>query len=287
VLNLNNQIPPVVNGSNIPEPLSIPYWQANVSEDSENQSIDTDISHSWGAGSDLSIDGNFPGQLTPRDIRSDNRVEPPTMVNGSSSRNTEAFPSFTSPPVVNGASPRQLITPNELMHGEQTNGSLRLSPASRNRLTRQAQNGGMSPLDIGVGQDDPHREDLQHLSPVYETRTPSPTANRKFEPGLDRKSSTGTVVRAKINKPETPKSISKLGPANGNHIKQAPSPSEQKPNGHTRGSKSEGNGLGSQGWQKSVSKNKKKAASSDMKSSGAGQPHSEKLPNDDSERKGG
>jgi hypothetical protein len=277
---LNNQIPPIVNGSNVPAPISIPHWQAAVSEDSEGQSAETDTSRSFTASSGLSVDKDFTDQLTRKDTRADKRLEMPMVVNGSTLMNTEAFPSFTSPPVVNGASSHPLSTPNGV-HVEQLNGTLRMSPGARNRLTRQAQNGGMSPLDIGVGQNDPQREDLPHLSPVYETRTPSPTANRKFEPGLDRKLSAATVG-AKESKSEDSNSGSKLRPANGNQIKQAPL--DPKPNGHTRGSKSEGNPSG--GWQK-IPKNKKKGAASENKSSVLGPAHSERLPNDDSERKGG
>lgn len=277
---LNNQIPPIVNGSNLPAPISIPHWQASVSEDSEDPSAETGTSRSYGAGRGLSSDKDFTGQLTQRDSKAEKRIEMPMVVNGTTLGNTEVFPAFTSPPVVNGASSHPLSTPNGI-HVEQLNGTLRMSPGTRNRLTRQVQNGGMSPLDIGVGQNDAQREELPHLSPVYETRTPSPTANRKFEPGLDRKLSTATI-RAKEIKPEELRTGSKLGPANGNQIKQAPS--DLKPNGHTRGSKSEGNPTG--GWQK-IPKSKKKGATSENKTSGLGQGHSERFPNDDSERKGG
>jgi len=275
----NNQNPPVVNGSNIPAPISIPHWQASVSEGSEDHSVDIDVSRSPAAGSEISSDQDLSGQLTPRDTRSEKRLDTPMVVNGSTSGTNEAFPAFTSPPVVNGASPRQLSTPNGRSPPEFVNGAPRLSPNSRTRLALQVQNGGMSPLDIGMSQNEVHRDDLPHLSPVYETRTPSPTANRKFEPGLDRKSSTTTI---KGEKAEASKPGSKLGPANGNQMKQVTS--DVKSNGHTRGSKSEGNGLGN--WQK-IPKNKKKGGLSEVKSTAQGQVHGEKPPNDNSERKGG
>jgi hypothetical protein len=275
---LNNQNPPVVNGSNIPAPISIPHWQASVSESSEDQGVNGDISLSSGAASGLFIDQGDSGPQPSKDAHSEKRVEPPMVVNGSISGTTEAFPTFASPTVVNGAPPHQLNTPNGLTYIEQPNGSLRLSPDSRNRITRQGQNGGVSPLDIGFGQNELHREDIPHLSPVYETRTPSPTASRKFEPAFDRKLSV-TIVATKESKSDNTDSGAKLGPGHGNQLKVAPS--DPKTNGHTRGSRSEGNSPS--GWQK-IAKSKKKGLSSELKQS---ETRSEKLPNDNSERKGG
>lgn len=276
---LNNQIPPIVNGSHVPAPISITNWQASVSEDPGYHGTNADALHPHIGFSSLSLDKDLTSQLTLKDTPNEKRLEPP-VVNGAIPGNTEAFPSFTSPPVVNGASTHQLSTPNSI-HIEQPNGSLRLSPESRNRLIRQVQNGGMSPLDIGVGQNDAQREDLPHLSPVYETRTPSPSASRKLEPGMERNLSLA-IAKAKPDKGESLKSSSKLGPTHGNQTKQ--SPIAIKSNGHTRGSKSEGSSVS--GWQK-IPKNKKKGTTSDNKSNGLGQAFSERLPNDRSERKGG
>jgi hypothetical protein len=267
---LNNQIPLVVNGST-PAPISIPHWRASVSVGSEDRSVDTDLSHSSGTGSIQSMEEDLPGQLTPRDFRSENRLEPVT--NDSLSSMTEAFPAFTSPPVVNGNSAYSFNNSNGPMLAEQINTAPRLSPNTQNRLAFQVQNGGMSPLDIGIGQSE-GRDDLRHLSPVLETRTPSPTANRKFEPGLDRKSSINSVVR-KDEKSESSKTPSKLGLTNGNQIKQAAV--NPKVNGHTRASKSEGGNAGT--WQKIASSKKKGIAKA--------QPLGEILPIDESERKGG
>lgn len=269
---LNSQTPPVVNGSSIPAPISIPHWQASVSENSEDQIVNLSV-RSSGTGYP-SLDKGVTGQRTSKNLQGEKRLEPPMVVNGSTPMNTEAFPTFASPPIVNGASPRQLGNPNGLSHGEQPNGSLRLSPDSRTRVTRQGQNGGMSPLDIGSGQSEP----IPHLSPVYETQTPSPTANRKFEPTLDRKFGPA-IVTAKETKPDNASPGSKLAPANGNQLKIGPS--DSKVNGHTRGSRSEGNSPG--GWQK-IAKNKKRGASSEVKQI---ETHKEKVPKDDSERKGG
>jgi len=263
---LNSQIPPVVNGS-IPIPISIPQWRASVSVGSEDRSVDTDISQSSGTGSTPSVDEDCSGQLTPRE----HRIEPPVVVNGSTSGRAEVFPALASPAIVNGASAHSLNSPNGLALAEQVNGVPRLSPNARSRMVH----GGMSPLDIGLSQHE-GREDLQrHLSPVLETQTPSPTANRKFEPGVDRKSSVISVVM-KDEKAESSKPPSKLGPINGNQLKQTTA-QQKAANGHTRGAKSEGSPIKT--WQKVQAPKKK----------GAVQPATqiETPPANESERMGG
>jgi hypothetical protein len=277
LLALNTQGPLVVNGSN-PTPVSIPHWQASVSEGSASEDLNSEtamgpldsISQASGAGSDSFSDQELSGQRTPRDSRSEGRIEIPLVINGSAPQTNEPTAVSSSVPT-NGVSPPLLSPPNGLMPGEQLNGPPRLSPNTRNRLTRQAQNGGMSPLDIGSNQNEGPRDDVPHLSPVYEARTPSPTANRKFEPVMDRKPN-AVAISPKGEKPEGSKEAPKLSPANGNQIKQATT--ALKPNGHTRAAKSEGSLAGA--WQK-IPKSKKKG----------GQPHSEKPPNNQSERKGG
>jgi hypothetical protein len=286
IRSFSNQGPLVVNGSNSAG-ISITNWRNSVDDGSTSEDHSSDAAvgsmesstHFSLAGSDLSRDQEFPGQMTPKDTRAEGRVEPPMVVNGSTSLVNDSVPSFTSPPIANGVSPQQLNTPNGLSH-DQANGALRLSPNTRNRLARQAQNGGMSPLDIGLGQGEFVREDLPHLSPVYETRTPSPTANRKFDPVMDRKLKVPSS-NDKEGNPESSFTSSMLGPANVNQIKQAAG--ESKANGHTRAVKSEGS-TGS--WQK-ISKGKKKGPFSEFKSPPNGQQQSEKQPTKDSERKGG
>jgi hypothetical protein len=167
------------------------------------------------------------------------------------------------------------------MPTEQLNSAVRLSPKSRNRQVRSPQNGGMSPLDIGSGQNDIPHEDLPHLSPVYEAGSPSPTNNRKFEPVMDRKAN-GVTVNTNEDKQEPSKAELKLALANGTQNRL--SAANSKPNGHTRASKSEGSGPGN--WQK-IPTNKKKGGLTELKSAANGQPHSEKVPRNESERKGG
>lgn len=160
---------------------------------------------------------------------------------------------------------------------EQANGVARLSPNTRNRTNRQ--NGGVSPLDIGPSQNEFIRDDIPHLSPVYEHRSPSPTTSRKFEGST-------TMARNGVSPPKTSTATSSLALklALSNSTQQSSTDSAPKSNGHTRGAKSEG-GTGSGNWQK-ILKTKKKTQASDPKSSQT-QAHSEQKPKNDSERKGG
>jgi len=265
IRSLNNQMPAVVNGSNIPTPISIPHWRADVTEGSVDLNVDTESTHSFGTSSNLSVE-DISGQLTPRDSRSEKYLEPPMVVNGSTPASAEPFPILEPAAFSNVTPHNQFIGLNGLAPSEILNGTLRLSPNSRNQFARQ--NGGMSPLDIGSNLYE-GREDLPHLSPVYETASPSPTANRKFEPTFDRQAIPSTL-NLRDEKMNSFRSGSKLTPTNGNQIKHAAT--EPKTNGHIRGSKSEGGAAGS--WQK-ISKNKKKGESS------------EKPPRFESERKGG
>lgn len=282
---LNNQVPLVVNGSNVPAPISIPHWQASVSEvsSSEDHSIESaggsmdSSSRLSGAGSELSLDHDLSGQHTPRDLHLERRMDPPLVVNGSNLGKLESTSSFASPPVVNGTSSLQLSPSNGFSRPEQGNSS-HLSPAPRNRPARQAQNGGVSPLDIGFGLNENQRDDTPHLSPVYEARTPSPITSRKFESAMDTKHN-GSAINIREQTPEVSKLGSKL---NGIQVKQASV--DSKTNGHTRAAKSEGSSFGN--WQK-IPKNKKKGPAAELKGVAQGLAHGEKLPNDDSERKGG
>ena len=282
---LNNQTPLVVNGSNIPTPISIPQWQASVSE------VATSEDHTMLSASG-SLDSNYSGvanDFPPEDVtsqqrsrypRSEQQLDQPAIANGSSSGKVEPAAPFVTPPMANGAS-FQPSPPGGSTSAEQGSGTHRVSPNARNRPTRQSQTGGISILDIGFTQIENHRDEISHLSPVYETRTPSPTASRKFEPTPDRKAN-GSPDALKDQNPWTMKPGQKPSLANSNPIKQAPT--DSKANGHSRASKSEGGGPGS--WQK-IPKAKRKGQAVDLQSIVRERDHSEMPPNDSSERKGG
>lgn len=280
---LNTQAPLVVNGSNAPAPVSIPNWQASVHGASTTEEHANDVAvGSMDSASQVSgtpsemfeSDQDFPGLATPKDSQSRDRPGLPCVVNGSNSQMSEisALTGLTVDGVAAGLA-------NGLVAKDSGNIPPRLSPNSRNRLARQ--NGGMSPLDIGAGHGDGVRDDLPHLSPVYETRTPSPTANRKFEASLERKAK-GPHSKLKDEGGEVQKAKQKVVHGTGNQTK--PPAVVPKVNGHTRASKSEGGGPGT--WQK-IPKGKRKGTAAESKNSPSGQPYSEKLPSIDSERKGG
>ena len=133
----------------------------------------------------------------------------------------------------------------------------------------------MSPLDLGLQRSDALRESISHLSPVYETRSPSPTASRKLESRLSPHPS-----------PHWTAESSRVLKATVDNVVQKPHATPTgKANGHTRNSKSEGNGPGS--WSQ-IPKWKKKGVANDGKGKLNGtQIHSEEVPRHDSERKGG
>ncbi|RDW62147.1 hypothetical protein BP6252_11580 [Coleophoma cylindrospora] len=284
---LNGQGPLVVNGSNIPMPSIVTGWQTAKSDNSASEDHGSDlaigsyssVSQGSDIGSELSGDHVFSGQSTPKTSRNGDRVEQPMVVNGSLPiPRTENNLSANGPSIPNGVIPHQHdpFSTNGLMSPEQPNGTFRHSPNTQ-RANRQAQAGIISPLDLGFN----HSDTLPHLSPVYETRTPSPTANRKFDHASER-SLNGNSSHAKASIPDLRNAASKLVSVNGSQPK--PSSADTNSNGHIRASKSEGGGLGS--WQK-ASKQKRKGQSTEQRSSSNGQQYSEKPPYNESERKGG
>lgn len=220
-----------------------------------------------------------------------------------------------APVVVNGSN----ANPNRYLHGDDTsfreriammssqymnpqaaaqdtslfrNGYLTPTNARQTMMSYQPQTAAIAPLDLAVSDDrvrGPMGSDASLLSPVYETRTPSPTVIRRVDhsgkpekPGnsahVDPKKPTWagnskTTSREGADKilggsPETPKQGKGSRPTA--HTTKSNGGRE---NGHARaGSDS--------GWQK-AGKNKKKGAAHPQ------QGHAEALPKRDSERKGG
>lgn len=272
---MSHQGPLVVNGSGYSTPVLSINRHPAMSESSMSEDIGYDTavgsidSVSQASIAAASVTGDFESrtqQVTGL------RSEQIPAVNGI---HPEPIPSFTVPSsVVNGTSHPVNLTPNGISAPEQTNNNPR-SPNPRARPARQGQNGGVSPLDIGTGQNDIFRDDTSYLSPVYETKTPSPTTSRKFEPVFERKVSVNGAGHR-----DAKKDLSKISTK-----VTSPSSPAGKANGHTRGSKSESGPYGT--WQKIPKNNKKKGQAAELKSSANGQPHSEKPPHNESERKGG
>jgi hypothetical protein len=178
------------------------------------------------------------------------------------------------------------LNANMGQHEVVQNGMSRLSPSARQRLmARQPQNGVIAPLDLAIAE---HRGDRSampdlaaHLSPVYETHTPSPTSLRRPDQDVranDNKArenvkmadhKQGGVSQAAQETAKTSKVLKPAAPV----AKSAPA----RENGHVRGAKSESDG----GWQK-AGKSKKKTVNGVVSQGPA-----EQQPKHDLDRKGG
>lgn len=145
-------------------------------------------------------------------------------------------------------------------------------PTTQQRLAnRQHQSGIIAPLDLAGTDGKPKGLDMAHLSPVLETRTPSPAKNRATAESfkLNGKKHGDRRDDNKTEGSQSAKASAHKSSASGAHHSTPP-----RGNGHIRSAKSEGDG----GWQK-AGKGKKK---------GQAQPGTaEQLPKHVSERKGG
>ncbi|KHO01335.1 PAP/25A-associated [Metarhizium album ARSEF 1941] len=228
---------------------------------------------------------------------------PPIVVNGSS-------PPLSMPLCAEDASFKDRITlmnsiylTRQLSQQEAPNGAAaRLSPSARQRLmSRQPQSGVIAPLDLAIGDHrvaKPAGVEAVHLSPVYETRLPSPAALRKQEPAASAptwppnnkplaKTETSKPPRMELSK-ETQHGHDQRNPSlfEADELQKGQKPcvaagksASQRENGHVRGAKSEGDG----GWHKASGKGKKKAYNAVLT-----EPSQAELPpKNGSERKGG
>lgn len=130
-----------------------------------------------------------------------------------------------------------------------------------------------------------------HLSPVYEANSPSPSFSRRLEPSLDQTPvlPNSTSHNQPEFKPEVAKGKQKspIEPQSSK-LEGIPLPNPRvnglaRENGHVRGAKSESDNTGG-GWQRPTRGRKK---GNDAKPRSEVYPHSEQLPKNDSERKGG
>lgn len=174
------------------------------------------------------------------------------------------------------------------------NGNLAALPA-RQMMPYQPQAAGIAPLDLAIGDRRPIGPDVSLLSPVYETRTPSPTVARKLEGKLDRPGNALHGEQKKSNWTKTSPVEGGNGPesspetqrhAKGSRLGNQPAKTNGA-NGHTRV-------VSESGWQK-AGKNKKKGAGNNNNSNSQQQQQqqpqqpvqAEQPPKRDSERKGG
>ncbi|KAG5936617.1 hypothetical protein E4U60_002484 [Claviceps pazoutovae] len=183
---------------------------------------------------------------------------------------------------------------NQLNQQEVQNGhAARLSPSARQRLmSRQPQNGNIAPLDLAIGDgrvgNKPAAVDASpHLSPVYETRTPSPSTLRKpgNAAGLANKAPTKVEgnhgVRTVVDVVSSKESFQFQKPSSKGSV--STKSSAPRESGHVRGAKSDG----IDGWQKAANKSKKKGTTAAVDASAAPRSHAEMAPKNGTERKGG
>ncbi|KAK6611786.1 pap 25a associated domain family [Botrytis cinerea] len=247
--NLNTHGPLVVNGSSAaPGPNSIPINEGPVFENkiSHGRGSVGSISQASLTESDISLGEDLSGQRTPKFTRSGLSEVSPLVANGSKG----------------------------------LDGFSRLSPNSRNMLARNVPNGGIPLLNIASGHNETPSNEFSHLSPVYETHTPSPTINKK----LENLKLNGPAVIEK-NKIDHSRPIPKQSVGIEQPVKQFPS--NLKQNGHTRSAKSEGGGPGVSSGKWQQTQRKKGRAPAEAKNANGGHSHGEKLPVNESERKGG
>ncbi|KAM3438141.1 hypothetical protein MY4824_003384 [Beauveria thailandica] len=160
------------------------------------------------------------------------------------------------------------------------------SASGRQRLSsRNTSSGLIAPLDLATGDNRLNKAsmvDMAHLSPVYETRTPSPTMYRKNESGsvhgMPLRPKQGSGSEAKKS-PATEKHGAGQDSQKGKNQKANAATQRSNPpreNGHVRCAKSESDGS----WQKA---GRRKKASGGLNASS----HGEQPPKHESERKGG
>jgi DNA polymerase sigma len=213
----------------------------------------------------------------------------PVVANGSTAPLMAAAPSTTDDPSFRDRiammSAYYMGTPHIVQ--DPNVGNSRLSPSTRQRLmSRQNQNGVIAPLDLAIAEnriDRPVGQDFAHLSPVYETRTPSPTVLRKDGPWKSEKQNSPKSGRGdgpKGGKSEDQSHNSQEGTKSQKNQKGNSQKSNgNRENGHVRGARSESDNA----WQK-AGKGKKKGGNNN---NNAQQGNGEQPPKHESERKGG
>lgn len=163
-------------------------------------------------------------------------------------------------------------------------GQTRPSESNRQRLAGRNQQAGIAPLDLAVA--NPVFPESQHLSPVYEMRTPSPTVLRRFEAVSGQPATSSEEHR----RDQRPRSLQ--NPLERNGVTKegvGGSPAKPRQNGGTPQEGSPARGVrgeadNTSGWQKTRPKKKQ----ADTKSAATKAPSlSEQPPKHDSERKGG
>jgi len=217
----------------------------------------------------------------------------PVIVNGSSSgrspivAQSAAESSFqhrvaVGPPLQTGIPYMPVVG-----EGSSSSSGFASPPVNRSRIISRQQQNGIAPLDLATGDFTVAQDIQQHLSPVYEHRTPSPTAVRRFDvPPVAQIPLTLKDPRTESSKlsqksPPTGPAM-KHDSANRSPILDSRANGVPRENGHVRGAKSQAEAVN--GWQRQKARKKGVA---DLKSAANGFAHGEQLPKNDADRKGG
>ncbi|KAK0730316.1 hypothetical protein B0H67DRAFT_548289 [Lasiosphaeris hirsuta] len=295
-----NRAPMVVNGSKpVPTPISTRLTTATEHISSDDANFDNPLHINQGQA----FTGSWADQPTFHPASSA-AVEPsppmfssqPCIVNGSSSGRSP----ITSQAMADASFQQRVAAGTALQNGipyasviGDMNGIPGFSPPSTGRsqtILRQQPN-GLAPLDLATG-DFAAVQDLQHLSPVYENRTPSPTAVRRFDaPAVVQYSKALSAVSGKDSRSDLSKLTQKTPPTGPSvkhdSVNRSPILDSRlggstgvngitRESGHVRAAKSQ-----SENWERP--KTRKKGVA-DLKKAASG---SEQMPKNDSERKGG
>ncbi|KAL2016174.1 hypothetical protein VTK56DRAFT_4092 [Thermocarpiscus australiensis] len=283
--------PLVVNGT-VPKPAATPGngRSAALLEPSASEIISHDNPLHIHQGPSSS--SSWPEQLPPHKSSTTEPAAPPAperpvIVNGSS---TNRSPSG-APNLLNASFQQRvamataLQPPYSIVAGD---------PHAMAGLARIHTRQQLASLDLAT-EDFVVRADFPHLSPVYETRTPSPTVARKYEPpagGQSPRLGSAKEFRSDFSK-ATQKTPAVKPPAAGPPVRQHDATNrspvqDQRANGigkeagHARAATNQTDSLG--GWQKSKPRKKGLA---DLKNAANGSAHSEQPPKNDADRKGG
>jgi len=303
--------PLVVNGSGFGHPASAASSNRQPSGSESVQSDESSHDNPLRIPQGLGISGletKNPQPLQKAEITPPPVDRPPLVVNGSTS-------ALTTPPSIPPPDPQSFgqrmaaaqffsQTPHAAIVSSNMTGYPQLSPSSRQRMMSRQQQNFIAPLDLAMPNHGPGvmvPEPFPHLSPVYETRTPSPNATRKNDwtlaHGFSNQARTNgqpsfatTVKDTRKNLPPKPVTKGALEQQPGSakpesHVTQPSNPRLNgivgRENGHIRGAKSESDNAGA--WQRPKAKKK----GGDAKASANGFLQGEQLPKNEADRKGG
>lgn len=280
---VNGSAPLVVNGSTyMPTPAAVSNW-ASQNPDNTGCENPLHISQRQEGSSGVTLDPPSMRPLVVSDSKSTN-PDRPLVVNGSTQ------PAVLSPTTAGqmpsfgqriAASHAIGALPYPVAFNDGFQGKAKASDMKWQRLPLRQQQAGIAPLDLAVA--NPMFPDSQHLSPVYEHRTPSPIVFRERLGSVQVADSLETSRQSQAAKPAYG-SGERNGTVRGNdsHSLQSPRTNGQIPReSGTRPSKGEGENGG--GWKPAKSRKNK----IDNKAPGKAYTQSEQPPKNDSERKGG